>query len=179
MYQHQNTMTDPPWFADARRAGFSLPSCICAMNIGWVWDPAIPGWDKSPPVPGPLVPAYPHWFADAYLAGIDHHICISARNVGWVWDPAIPGWDMSLPVQAPPVPALPVPALPVQAPPVPALPVQAPPVPAVSQVDQCAICIDDIISPHTLPCGHSFCHACIHTWIARNATCPCCRRPTP
>ena len=158
MYQHQNTMADPPWFADARRAGFSLPSCISASNIGWVWDPAIPGWDMSPPVPGPLVPAYPHWFADAYLAGIDHHICISARNVGWVWDPAIPGWDMSLPVQAPPVPALPV--------------------PAVSQVDQCAICIGDIISPHTLPCGHSFCHACIHQWIACNPTCALCRGPT-
>jgi len=162
-------MADPPWFADAYRAGNDHHICISARNIGWVWDPAIPGWDKSPPVPGPLVPAYPHWFADAYLAGIDHHICISSRNIGWVWDPAIPGWDRS-----PPVPAPPVPAPPVQAPPVPALPV-----PAVSQVDQCAICIDDIIIPHTLPCGHSFCHACIHTWIARNATCPFCRRPTP
>ena len=105
----------------------------------------------------------PHWYADALRAGIGRHVCISASNIGWVWDPDISGWNRSPPVPAPPVPALPV---------------QAPPVPAVSQVDQCAICIGDIISPHTLPCGHSFCHACIHPWIARNPTCPYCRRST-
>lgn len=41
----------------------------------------------------------------------------------------------------------------------------------------CCICweVEDIATS-TLPCGHSFHPACLSSWLARNPTCPLCRR---
>jgi hypothetical protein len=47
----------------------------------------------------------------------------------------------------------------------------------------CPICYRPIAGAHTLPCGHSFCRDCIHTWgeasrdHARPTICPMCRAP--
>jgi hypothetical protein len=43
----------------------------------------------------------------------------------------------------------------------------------------CAICIDLLIDPCTsFPCGHSFCGACVGTWLDRGrAACPTCGLP--
>jgi hypothetical protein len=41
----------------------------------------------------------------------------------------------------------------------------------------CPICWEqDEIAKSTLACGHSFHTACLSTWLARNPTCPLCRR---
>ncbi|KAK3245830.1 hypothetical protein CYMTET_41323 [Cymbomonas tetramitiformis] len=43
----------------------------------------------------------------------------------------------------------------------------------------CPICTETCVESHVLPCGHSFCGACILSWYdqrARNCTCPVCRK---
>jgi hypothetical protein len=56
-------------------------------------------------------------------------------------------------------------------------------------VGSCTICLGPFINAVTLPCGHSFCRACIREWVESVATrvvtrsaagvvvgCPLCRR---
>ncbi|KAF9901025.1 E3 ubiquitin ligase [Lobosporangium transversale] len=48
---------------------------------------------------------------------------------------------------------------------------------------QCSICVDYFSSPFTIECGHTFCYACLHSWIEIHKSCPTCRtkllrRPT-
>ena len=40
---------------------------------------------------------------------------------------------------------------------------------------RCAICFELFISPHSLPCGHTFCGPCISSWAQKSGACPCCR----
>ncbi|KAK0471693.1 hypothetical protein IW261DRAFT_1571755 [Armillaria novae-zelandiae] len=39
----------------------------------------------------------------------------------------------------------------------------------------CGICLSTVITPALLQCGHSFCAACLITWIEQKLTCPTCR----
>ncbi|KAK0474502.1 hypothetical protein IW261DRAFT_1568479 [Armillaria novae-zelandiae] len=39
----------------------------------------------------------------------------------------------------------------------------------------CGICLSTVIMPALLQCGHSFCAACLITWIEQKFTCPTCR----
>ena len=41
---------------------------------------------------------------------------------------------------------------------------------------ECAICQDDIRNPLKLVCGHIFCEDCVEEWLARESSCPMCRR---
>ena len=41
---------------------------------------------------------------------------------------------------------------------------------------ECAICQDEIKHPLRLVCGHIFCEECVEEWLAREASCPMCRR---
>jgi hypothetical protein len=41
---------------------------------------------------------------------------------------------------------------------------------------ECAICQDDFRSPLRLVCGHVFCSDCVEEWLARESSCPMCRR---
>lgn len=42
----------------------------------------------------------------------------------------------------------------------------------------CCICQDVMTNPHRTPCGHVFCHTCIHDWLdLDNHTCVTCRQP--
>ncbi|RLN89757.1 hypothetical protein BBJ28_00006659, partial [Nothophytophthora sp. Chile5] len=50
--------------------------------------------------------------------------------------------------------------------------------PAVLEVLACAICCGDLmLKPATLPCGHSFCKACVELWLRSCPNCPTCRHP--
>lgn len=40
---------------------------------------------------------------------------------------------------------------------------------------KCNICFDLVVSPVTLPCGHSYCKHHIQTWLLENDSCPICR----
>ena len=54
----------------------------------------------------------------------------------------------------------------------------APPVPP--ELLRCGICLDTLILPATLPCGHSFCrHSCLAPWLREKTACPECRAPCP
>ncbi|KAI9209045.1 uncharacterized protein BJ171DRAFT_577402 [Polychytrium aggregatum] len=41
----------------------------------------------------------------------------------------------------------------------------------------CAICLEIMVAPHTIECGHSFCFGCIRSWLQRGERkrCPTCR----
>ena len=41
---------------------------------------------------------------------------------------------------------------------------------------ECAICQDDVHTPLRLVCGHIFCEDCVEEWLARESSCPMCRR---
>ncbi|KAH9197380.1 hypothetical protein AeNC1_000654 [Aphanomyces euteiches] len=43
---------------------------------------------------------------------------------------------------------------------------------------ECQICMDQV-KQVVLPCAHSFCQSCFHTWNAQNTSCPICRRDIP
>ncbi|KAF9953995.1 hypothetical protein BGZ72_005000 [Mortierella alpina] len=48
---------------------------------------------------------------------------------------------------------------------------------------QCSICVDYFSSPYTAECGHTFCYACLRSWLQIHKSCPTCRtkllrRPT-
>ncbi|CAE7622575.1 HCc2 [Symbiodinium sp. CCMP2456] len=40
---------------------------------------------------------------------------------------------------------------------------------------KCNICFDLVVSPVTLPCGHTYCKHHIQTWLLENDSCPVCR----
>lgn len=40
---------------------------------------------------------------------------------------------------------------------------------------QCSICLDPITNPKSTACLHTFCSACLTTWLAEHASCPYCR----
>ena len=41
---------------------------------------------------------------------------------------------------------------------------------------ECGICLDIIVEPLTISCGHSFCRMCLHACLTRsNKKCPVCR----
>ena len=43
--------------------------------------------------------------------------------------------------------------------------------------EECPICLaEDMDRPAAAICGHVFCHGCISSWIANDASCPTCRR---
>ena len=56
---------------------------------------------------------------------------------------------------------------------------------AVLQELQCAVCLGTLARPASLPCGHSFCRACLRAGLARAADgrgafcCPSCRAGVP
>lgn len=41
---------------------------------------------------------------------------------------------------------------------------------------ECHICLDPIRTPRKLICDHMYCDTCITTWLAKNKTCPVCRK---
>jgi hypothetical protein len=41
---------------------------------------------------------------------------------------------------------------------------------------ECAICQEDVRNPLGLVCGHIFCSDCVEEWLARESSCPMCRR---
>ncbi|KAK3255126.1 hypothetical protein CYMTET_35599 [Cymbomonas tetramitiformis] len=41
----------------------------------------------------------------------------------------------------------------------------------------CLVCRETMMDAHILPCGHSYCGACIWTWSETRLTCPICRAP--
>lgn len=51
---------------------------------------------------------------------------------------------------------------------------------AAGALDECPICMDDVSAPVITPCAHTFCCACLDSWILNEAKrCPlCCRAVT-
>ena len=39
---------------------------------------------------------------------------------------------------------------------------------------QCPVCLDALVDPMTLACGHSLCHACMRRSLDVRPACPCC-----
>ena len=42
-------------------------------------------------------------------------------------------------------------------------------------VEECCICLENIIHPAYLICGHEYCASCIKEWYSKNRSCPMCR----
>ncbi len=50
----------------------------------------------------------------------------------------------------------------------------------VDEVDEdlmCQICLQPFVQPLDTPCGHTFCHACMHNYLKVNPMCPLDRKP--
>ena len=50
----------------------------------------------------------------------------------------------------------------------------------VGEVDEdlmCQICLQPFVQPLDTPCGHTFCHVCIHNYLKVNPMCPLDRKP--
>ena len=50
----------------------------------------------------------------------------------------------------------------------------------VGEVDEdlmCQICLQPFVQPIDTPCGHTFCHVCIHNYLKVNPMCPLDRKP--
>ena len=39
----------------------------------------------------------------------------------------------------------------------------------------CAVCLEIMVEPITLPCGHNFCYSCLDQYFNESNTCPLCR----
>jgi hypothetical protein len=50
----------------------------------------------------------------------------------------------------------------------------------VGEVDEdlmCQICLQAFVQPLDTPCGHTFCHVCMHNYLKVNPMCPLDRKP--
>ncbi len=50
----------------------------------------------------------------------------------------------------------------------------------MGEVDEdlmCQICLQPFVSPSDTPCSHTFCHACLHSYLRVNPMCPLDRKP--
>lgn len=50
----------------------------------------------------------------------------------------------------------------------------------VDEVDEdlmCQICLQPFVQPLDTPCGHTFCHVCMHNYLKVNPMCPLDRKP--
>ena len=50
----------------------------------------------------------------------------------------------------------------------------------VDEVDEdlmCQICLQPFVQPIDTPCGHTFCHVCMHNYLKVNPMCPLDRKP--
>eukprot|EP00760_Papus_ankaliazontas_P038952 PhM_4_TR9436/c0_g1_i1/m.60440 len=57
-----------------------------------------------------------------------------------------------------------------------------PATPVIVEHYVCPICMELLVSPRTLPCGHTFCFHCLEYWVARtekDPLCPIDRKPIP
>ena len=41
----------------------------------------------------------------------------------------------------------------------------------------CQICLQPFVQPLDTPCGHTFCHVCMHNYLKVNPMCPLDRKP--
>ncbi len=46
----------------------------------------------------------------------------------------------------------------------------------ISVDNECPVCIDTMVSPCKLPCGHIFCYECLDTILDMKPRCPMCRQ---
>ena len=49
-----------------------------------------------------------------------------------------------------------------------------------NEVDEdlmCQICLQPFVQPTDTPCSHTFCHACLHSYLRVNPMCPLDRKP--
>ncbi|CAN0441307.1 unnamed protein product, partial [Phaeothamnion confervicola] len=65
----------------------------------------------------------------------------------------------------------------------PSVPLKSVSLPAADSLFECAICTDHMAIAAVIPCGHSFCWACMKEWCSRGETetmeCPSCRVSVP
>jgi hypothetical protein len=50
-------------------------------------------------------------------------------------------------------------------------------VPIGAQEEECVICMDAMVEPVMLRCGHKFCYVCLFRWLSSHSFCPTCRAP--